>query len=319
MTRVLPIMLLVAAASGCLRHHAGPLPGEPTDASYTTVAQTRIRFVDSGGSGSPVVLIHGFASALDTWDRVREELEPGHRVIALDLKGFGWSERPQGDYSPAAQAEIVLALLDQLGVSQSAVVAHSWGASVALAIALRAPERVTKIALYDAWVYEEQLPSAFLWSRASGIGELIFGLFYKERPGDKIELAFHDPSLITHEFVADVEAALDRPGTTAAALAAVRGQRYRQVQQRYATITQPTLLLWGEDDKVTTLDVAHKLHSQLPNSTLVTFGDCGHFPMIEARASSTRALADFLSTQPDTAPPRTGEPDAVEQTEEAQR
>lgn len=291
-------ILLIATAllSGCLAHHSGALPGEPADANFATLSDARVRYVDTGGAKPPVVLIHGFASSLDAWRGVIPRLATTHRVIALDLKGFGWSDRPEGDYSPAAQAALVFELLEELGVEDFALVAHSWGSSVALRMTLDQPRRVERIALYDAWVYEEQIPTAFKWARAPVIGELMFGLFYKERPGDKMEMAFYDKSYVTHEFVSKVESDMDRPGTVAAALAAVRGQYYRAVQQRYSTIEQPVLLLWGEDDVVTTMSVGHRLHRQLPNADLITFADCGHFPMIEAYHPSTDALTTFLTS-----------------------
>ncbi len=295
MIRLVYILCLAFVTSGCLSYHKGTLPGEPADATFATVSQTRVHYTDTGGNKPAVVMLHGFASSLNAWDGVTKSLAVSHRVIALDLKGFGWTSRPEGDYSPAAQADLVLALLDELGVSKTAIVAHSWGSSVALQIALQAPTRVERIALYDAWVFEEQIPTAFRWARAPLIGELIFGLFYTERPEDKMELAFYDKSWVTQPFVEEVERGLKRPGTTAAALAAVRGQRYRDVQKRYATITQPVLLLWGENDIVTTIDVAHRLRRELPNASLETFGDCGHFPMIEAFAPSTAALMSFLA------------------------
>lgn len=302
MTRLLYIVCLSGLISGCLSYHPGTLPDGPTNATFVQIADTRVRYTDTGGDLPAVVLLHGFASALETWSDVTEVLRRDHRVIALDLKGFGWTSRPAGDYSPAAQAELVLALLDHLGVTRASFVAHSWGSSVALQIALDSPDRVERVALYDAWVYEAQIPTAFVWARAPGIGELIFGLFYKERPQDKIEMAFHDPNLLTHEFIEEVRHALDRPGTTAAALAAVRGQRYASVEERYGEIDQPVLLLWGEDDVVTTIDAAYRLNHQLPNSTLHTFGDCGHFPMIEARGPSNRLLQQFLDPRRDEAP-----------------
>lgn len=309
MRRPLYILLLWLVTSGCLSYHSGPMPGEPKDATFKTIADTRVRYRDTGGDKPAVVLLHGFASALETWSGVTTQLEGDHRVISLDLKGFGWTSRPEGDYSPAAQAQLVLGLLDELGVQSFALVAHSWGSSVALQVALDAPQRVERIALYDAWVYEEQIPTAFVWARAGAIGELMFGLFYKERPDDKIEMAFYDKSLLTHEFVEEVRHALDRPGTTAAALAAVRGQRYREVQDRYSSVTQPVLLLWGEDDAVTTIDVGHRLVQQLPNATIHVFDDCGHFPMIEAFAPSTNALKAFLATPASSNP--VGYPEAV--------
>jgi pimeloyl-ACP methyl ester carboxylesterase len=269
-------------------------PGGPKDAYYADIGGAHLRFVDEG-EGPAVVLIHGFASALDTWRGVMGELKKTHRVLALDLKGFGWSSRPDGDYSPQAEAQLVLALMDQRNIKNAAVVAHSWGSSVALAMAIAAPERVTKIALYDAWVYEEQLPTTFLWARANVIGEALFDLFYAERPDEKMARAFYDPNkYVTEKFLEDVERALDRPGTTAAALAAVRGQRFTDVQTQYHEVKQPVLLLWGREDEVTLLTFGDRLARDLPHARLVVYPHCGHMPMIEAAGASTDELEKFL-------------------------
>lgn len=289
--RGLAPLLALALLPGCLAFHAGRMAGEPA-ASYEVVDDVRLRYVDEG-EGPPVVLLHGFASSLEVWDTVRPRLRRTHRVLAVDLKGFGWSGRPAGDYSPTAEAALVLALMDARGIRRAAVVAHSWGSSVALALALMAPERVSRLVLYDAWVYEAQLPTFFLWSRAPGLGEALFSLFYKERPEDRLVLAYHDPALVTEPLVEAVKAALDRPGTVAAALAAVRGQRFSRVQARYREVKAPALLLWGREDGVTPLSYGERLSRDL-GARLVVFPRCGHFPMIEAARASTDALLTFL-------------------------
>ena len=288
------LLLTLPLLAGCLSFHVGAMRGEPKTAQFASVEGARVRFIDKG-QGPPVVLIHGFAASLDTWDKVVPELATTHRVIALDLKGFGWTDRPEGDYSPAAEARLVLALLDQLGVKRAAFVAHSWGSSVAMALALAAPDRVSRIALYDAWVYEEQLPTTFLVARAGGIGELIFAAFYDQRPDERMSLAFYDKALLSEKLVEEVERALDRPGTAAAALAAVRGQRFTEQQAKYRTIDKPVLLLWGREDVVTTLKFGERLSLDLPHARLVVYPQCGHFPMIEARSASTAELAKFLA------------------------
>ncbi|HEY1696810.1 MAG TPA: alpha/beta fold hydrolase [Polyangiaceae bacterium] len=292
---VAAVVACAALLAGCApSFYDGVPPGAPKDAFYAEVGGARIRFVEAG-EGPPVVLLHGFASALETWRGVMGELAKKHHVLALDLKGFGWSSRPAGDYSPQAEAQLVLALMDQRNIHQAAVVAHSWGSSVALAMAAAAPERVTRIALYDAWVYEEQLPTTFLWARAPVVGEALFDLFYKERPDDKIALAFYDPrTYVTERFVEEVDRGLDRPGTVAAALAAVRGQRFADVQKQYATVKQPVLLLWGREDAVTLLPFGERLARDLPHAHLVVYPRCGHFPMIEAARASTEELETFL-------------------------
>ena len=301
-------LCLVTAVAGALLAGCAPSfyegipPGGPKDAYYAEVGGVHIRFVDEG-QGPAVVLLHGFASALDTWRGGMDELKKDHRVIALDLKGFGWSSRPAGDYSPQAEAQLVLALMDQRNVTSAAVVAHSWGSSVALAIAIAAPERVTRLALYDAWVYEEQLPTTFLWARANVVGEALFDLFYAERADEKMARAFYDPKrYVTEKFVENVERAMDRPGTTAAALAAVRGQRFEEVQKQYHDLKQPVLLLWGREDEVTLLTYGERLARDLPHTKLVVYPHCGHFPMIEANGPSTDELRRFLDEGREKAP-----------------
>jgi pimeloyl-ACP methyl ester carboxylesterase len=292
-SRSLPLALLALSATGCLSFHTGAMPGEPAKATFLQLEGTRVRYLDVG-EGPPVVLLHGFASSIENWVTVIPQLKKTHRVIAIDLKGFGWTDRPVADYSPAAQASLVKAVLDSRGVKQAAFVAHSWGSSVALAFALAYPERISRLALYDAWVYESQLPSMFQMARAKGLGEALFGLFYSERSDERITLGFYDPEIVSQQLVDDVERAFERPGTKAAALATVRGMDFKDLEKTYPQVKVPTLLLWGREDVVTPPSIGERLVRQLPRARMTVYPRCGHFPMIEASAESTRDLTDFL-------------------------
>lgn len=294
MRRLLSTLAALLSLSGCLEFHSGAMPGEPKTAHYAKLDGARLRYTDEG-SGPPVVLIHGYASSLETWDFLVPELVKTHRVISLDLKGFGWSDRPEGDYSPAAEANLVLELMNKLKVDRAAVVGHSWGSSVTLSLALTAPERVTRIALYDAWVYEDQLPAMFVMARASGVGELLFTLFHDQRPDERLALAFYNKDFISEPLVEAVERALERPGTGAAALAAARGQRFSEMEKRYKKIDKPVLLLWGRDDVVSTVAMGERLSRDLPHARLVVYPRCGHLPMLEAKNESNAELVKFLA------------------------
>lgn len=295
MSRWLPALALLLG--GCLHFHPGAMPGEPKSATFLQVEGARVRYLDEG-QGPPVVLLHGFASSIENWLSVIPTLKTSNRVIALDLKGFGWTDRPAADYSPAAQAELLRAVLDERQVEQVALVAHSWGSSVALAFALKYPARVSRLVLYDAWVYDAQLPSMFHMARAQGVGEFLFSAFYSERHEERLTLGFYDPEFVTQPFVEAVERAFERPGTKAAALATVRGMRFEEQEHRYGEIRVPTLLLWGREDLVTPVSYGERLLRQLPNAQLKVYPRCGHFPMLEAVGQSNADLLAFLRGAP---------------------
>lgn len=293
----LALLGVLVSLTGCPAFHRGMMPGEPPGATYLRVDGVRVRYLDVG-HGPPVVLVHGFASSLDAWDRVIPVLAGDHhRVLALDLKGFGWSGRPPGRYSPGAEAKLVLDLMDARGIGRADVVAHSWGASVALALALAHPKRVRRLVLYDAWVYESEVPSFFRWAKARPLGEILFTLFYKQRPEDRLALAYYDPRKIPQSLVDAVKRALDRPGTVAAALATVRDLGFTRLETRYHDVRQPALLIWGREDQVSPLANGERLSADLPDARLLVIPRCGHMPMVEAANRSNRALLAFLDAE----------------------
>ncbi|MFN0252053.1 MAG: TIGR04551 family protein [Kofleriaceae bacterium] len=288
--------LLLAAmfVAGCATFHAGTLPGAPTDATFVDVDGVSVRYREAG-AGPVVVLIHGYGASADHWAPVIPALAVHHRVIAVDLKGFGWTSRPDGDYSPAAQAQLVWRALDRLGVGDVAIVGHSWGSSVALSMAVANPARVRRVALYAAYVYDEQVPSFFRWAEKPGIGEALFRLFYRQRIEDRAPLAYYDERWVTQERVERVEDELSRDGTVAAALAVARTHQFADLHAKLKGFARPVLLLWGENDEVTPIQFGERLANELPNARLVRFPRCGHIPMVEAHNPSTRELALFLA------------------------
>jgi pimeloyl-ACP methyl ester carboxylesterase len=308
---VVLVAILLAACSPSF--HPGRLPGAPADAAYVDVDGVSLRY-RAIGDGPTVVLVHGYGASLDSWRGVDDALAKHHRVIAIDLKGFGWSSRPAGDYSPAAHAALVWKALDQIGADDVALVGHSWGASVVLAMALDKPARVRRIALVSAYVYDDQVPSFFRWAQVGGVGELIFAMTYRERIEERVPLAYHDDRFVTQERVDAVQAEFDKPGTTAAALATARGHRFAAQAARYATIAKPALVLWGDDDQVTPLHAGERLSRDLPDARLVVVPACGHMPMVEARGALIRALREFLDEprppEPEPMPAPTPEPPA---------
>ncbi|MFT3697259.1 MAG: TIGR04551 family protein [Kofleriaceae bacterium] len=290
MIRIAALLVTLAA---CPSFHPEPLPGAPRDATFVDVDGVHVRYRESG-SGPAVVMIHGYGASLESWGGVQPVVAQHHRVISIDLKGFGWSSRPEGDYSPAGEAALVWHVLDKLGVDDVAIVGHSWGTSVSLAMAVQHPDRVRRVALYDAYVYDDQVPSFFRWAEVGGLGELLFGLFYDERIEDRAPLAYYDERWITQARVDRVEDDLARPGTKAAALAVARAHHFGALHEKLRDFKKPVLLLWGAQDQVTPISFGHRLVNELANAELKTYEHCGHIPMVEAKNVSTRDLTEFL-------------------------
>ncbi len=287
-------LAMLALVAGCAGFHGAPLPGAPQGATFVDVDGVHVHYREAG-TGPAVVLIHGYSASIDLWKPVQDALAAKHRVIAIDLKGFGWTSRPAGDYSPAAQATLVWGVLDQLGVEDVAIVGHSWGSSVSLAMTLAQPARVRRVALYSAYVFEDQVPSFLRWARVDGVGEALFALYYRQGVEDRVGIAYHDPRFVTQARVEHVERELSRPGTVAAALATARAARFNRQQAHYGEIKQPMLLLWGDDDLVTPLRFGERLARELPDAQLEVYAGCGHIPMVEAFRPTTRDLARFLA------------------------
>ena len=119
----------------------------PPTGNFVTVKGVRLHYVDRG-LGEPVVLLHGNGSMIQDFSSsgLIEMAAEEHRVIAFDRPGFGHSARPRGTiWTPAAQAELIHGALKQIGITQAKVLGHSWGASVAVALALKYPETVDRL------------------------------------------------------------------------------------------------------------------------------------------------------------------------------
>ena len=297
----LTIFLLVSLAgtAGCMAFQA-ERRADPVEAEgYMVVGKRRwrIRYHDRGPSRGPaVVLLHGYGSAGLVWLPLMKALDrSGYRAFAPDLPGFGLSDKRRWSYDVRDIADLVAAMMEEKGIERADLVAHSWGASVALALAARHPKRVKRLVLVGAWVYEAQVVPVLRWSRIPVVGEAIFWLFYRERPGEKYALAFYDPSRMVDQRVVDrIEGAFRRPGYLAASLAVARGMRFRKQERTYRGIKKPALLVWGRQDRVSLPFYGRRLASELKAATLVLIDRCGHLPMLERPVRFNRRVLEFL-------------------------
>ena len=294
--QLLLALLCVAFSGGCVSWQTQAGPRLPTEERVVLPSRGQLRVIERNATApETVLLVHGYGASSASYGPVLEELATRFHVLAVDLPGFGASDRREGDYSPAALADDLAAILDKKGVARAHVVGHSWGSSVALAFAMGHADRLVKLVVISGWVYDEQLFPLMRWAKAPLLGDALYALFYRQAIGERMLLNFRDPTLVTQKVVDEVERQMSRPGSTAAALAAARGMRFAEVEHGYRDVTADTLVLWGRDDRVARLAFGERLARELPYARLVVIPACGHVPMWECRHPTARALMDFLA------------------------
>lgn len=266
---------------------------------YVDVGDAWLRVRDQGPRSHevlPVVLVHGYGSRLEIWDEIQSEIATSRRVIAYDQRGFGLSERPAGAYGPLPHARDLIAVLDHLQIARAIVVGHSYGGGVAVRSALYAPQRIAGLGLIDAFLLDEQVPRSFRWAQIPILGELLFGAFYQEVPGEKYLLAFHDQErFVSVAALEEQRELMAKPGSVYAALETVRGMDYDKIETHYEQVDVPMLIVWGEEDRVTPLQAGKRLAARLDGASFVVLAGSGHVPSWERPRGLLRVLQPFFA------------------------
>jgi pimeloyl-ACP methyl ester carboxylesterase len=263
-------------------HHA-------ENSHFVEIDGMTVHFQEFGDRAHPTLfLIHGYTASTYVWHTVAPMLAAANfHVVAADLIGFGYSEKPRSfDYSIASHARVLTRLMDRLGIGRAAVVGSSYGGAVALTIALDYPERVERLVLVDAVSNDEVLNHPLLRLAAiPGVGELLAPFLVDSKALLKYRmqntLAPENHFLITEDRLDSVH----RPQSAADAhhsfLATARAWDACRVLDDAKCIAQPTLLIWGEKDTVIPIRDGEMLFDAIPDSRLVVLKNCGHIPQEE--------------------------------------
>jgi pimeloyl-ACP methyl ester carboxylesterase len=259
---------------------------------FITVEGINTRYWESGHQGTPVLLIHGIGCSVLEWERNMAALAVNHRVVALDLIGFGLSDKPLNeDYTINRLAKFSLDFLTALNIPRAHFAGNSLGGSVSLACAHIAPERVASLLLVDPAGMD--LRGTLLEFRIATIpilGEILTkpNHFSTRMLWNK---AFANPKpFVTDELVKTKVALASLPNAHATFLktlrsfATFRGFNTEHVEALHKTlpnITARTLVVWGRNDQFVTVEHAKVLQRLMPNVEIQIFENCGHAPQIE--------------------------------------
>ncbi|MBI4831385.1 MAG: alpha/beta hydrolase [Candidatus Lindowbacteria bacterium] len=232
---------------------------------------------------SKTVFIHGFSSSLYTWRQCLAPIAGKYRVVALDLKGFGFTGKPSSEYTTDEYVDFLIHFMDALGLQTATLCGNSMGGNIAWRSALKYPERVDKLILVDAAGYEEKhagMPAFLKLSSLPGVGELLSVALTRGRIRSLLESAYFDPARVTEQTVSAYYYPMKTEGAMRAVLARLRDGRSdtAQWQSKIPEIHAPTLIIWGANDKWIEKENAIKFHTDIRGSALVIIPECGHVP-----------------------------------------
>ncbi len=250
----------------------------------------------------PVLLLHGLAGSLHDWNGWATPLRGQRRVVRLDLPGAGLTGPVPGpghpdDYSGDALARFVLATMDTLKLQRVTVVGHSLGGEVAWRLASMAPERVGRLVLLDAGGLPAPQGETPLGVRLAGL-PVVGWLGDHVLPRPVVELSlqdlYADPRRIGPELVDRHFELLLREGNRRALRLLLQRQRPGEDADRLAQLRVPTLVLWGERDRVLPPSVGAEFAHRIPGAKLQVFQNLGHLPHEEDPPRTVKALQEFL-------------------------
>jgi pimeloyl-ACP methyl ester carboxylesterase len=264
------------------------------------------------GAGPAVLLVHGITSSSKTWRAVMPALAENYDVIAPDLLGHGRSAKPRGDYSLGAYASGLRDLLVALEVPSATVVGHSLGGGVAMQFAYQFPERVQRLALVDSGGLGSEVSLVLRAATLPG-AEYVLPLLASTPLRGAAAAAGSVLGRVGLRASADVRGmaegfeSLGDAGARRAFVHTARsvidptGQRVDATDRLYLAEHVPSLIVWGERDRMIPVQHGRAAHELMPNSRFEVFPGAGHFPFNDDPDRFVALLHDFIST---TAPAR---------------
>ncbi|HHW39158.1 MAG TPA: alpha/beta hydrolase [Bacillales bacterium] len=244
----------------------------------------------------PLLLIHGVAATLYTFNSLIPLLNEHFSIIAIDLPGFGRSEKPSSFiFSFQNYAKIVAACIDYFKLDHVNIVGHSMGGQIALYTTKMIPEKINKLVLISSSGYLKRANKAIIFCTfLPFFGYYVKHQVHKQEVKDVLKNVFYDHSLITENHVREFGRPLEEKGFYTSLLRLLRYREGDLSSEDLKTIDKPTLLLWGREDRVVSFRIGERLADDLPNAKLITYEKAGHLLTEERSQEVYQAILDFI-------------------------
>jgi 2-hydroxymuconate-semialdehyde hydrolase len=272
------------------------MDGNPEIGKSITAAGIQTNYHDVG-NGRPVMLIHGSGPGVTAWANWRlliPQLARQRRVIAPDMVGFGYTERPEHFvYQMDSWVAHATAFLDGLGLDQVDLVGNSFGGALALSLAIRHPKRVRRLVLMGSAGTEFEITRGLdeVWGYTPSLQEM----------RRMLDLFAYDRNLVNDQLAEMRYHASLRLGVQEAYAKMFPAPRQRWVnalasrEEDIAALSHPTMVFHGREDKIIPISASWKLFDLIPNAQIHVFGKCGHWTQIEHAARFATLVEGFLA------------------------
>lgn len=276
------------------------------DSLFIEVNGLKVHYKQSGQGEPYIILLHGFGASVFSWREVMEPLGHLGTVIAYDRPAFGLTERPmhwQGEnpYSTRAQVDLLVGLMDRLGIEKAIWVGNSAGGTVAALAALEYPNRVERLVLVDPAIggggFDSPLVRLLMMTpQVNHLGPLLVRSIQVD--GDQIILqAWHDPSKISPGVIEGYRKPLQAENWDRALWNFTRAPRPTDLAERVKTLAVPVLVVTGDDDRIVPTENSVRLAGEIPGARLAVFPNCGHVPQEECPQAFLSEVAPFLQAK----------------------
>jgi pimeloyl-ACP methyl ester carboxylesterase len=276
--------------------------------TYVNASGLDLHYTSWGpATGKPILLIHGTLAWSKTWYEVAGRLgDAGFRVIAPDLPPFGFSERPDdGDYSRKAQARLIFAFADALGLESFVLVGHSFGGGATMEVAFSAPGRIEGLVLLDVALGLDSQEGAGLISGLFGtpiLGRSLTAATFTNplMTGKGLRDFILDDAIVDDGRIALYQLPLEVDDTSTEVAHWLEGALFGDERSslaadraNYRNFARPVVLVWGREDSVTPLAQGAAIRALLPRATLVVLDGVNHIPHVEQPEMVAGIIAEF--------------------------
>lgn len=259
------------------------------------------------GEGMPVILVHGLGGSATGWLLSFDSISTQHRVYALDLIGHGKTDTPNlSQFQFQDLVEFLCEFISILGIESAHLVGHSMGGAITLQFAIQYPERARKLVLVDSGGLGKEVGFLLRLASVPVLGDLVTSWTYTSdvnKFGKNLRSSSAHPDFITDELIQNIFAVEQSSAQYKSTLKILRmcidtrGQKqklYEPILHQLSSLTNPTLVIWGQQDELLPLKHGELACRQIPSARLEIIDPCGHTPMFDQPKIFNRLVLEFL-------------------------